>query len=52
MQILTLWDTLNKYSLQFRDWIFDNYTNPLLWVGLVVGGYIIFRAVYSTLNKD
>ena len=52
MQILNLWDTLNEYSIKFRDWIFDNYSNPLLWVGIVVGGYLIFRGVYSTLNKD
>ena len=52
MQILTLWEKLNEYSLQFRDWIIENYRNPLLWVGIVVGGYLIFRAVYSTLNKD
>ncbi len=52
MQVLNLWDTLNEYSLKLRDWIFDNYSNPLLWIGIVVGGFLIFKAVFNTLNKD
>lgn len=52
IQILSLWKTLEEYSNKFRDWIFANYSNPLLWIGLVVGGFLIFKGVYSTLNKE
>jgi len=52
LQILSLWETLEEYSNKFRDWIFDNYTNPLLWIGIIVGGFLIFKTVYSVLNPD
>lgn len=52
MQVLTIWETLNEWSDGFRSWLFEHYNNPLLWVGIVVGGFIIFKAVYSTLNRD
>lgn len=52
LQVLTLWETLEEYSNKLRDWIFANYSNPLLWIGLVVGGFLIFKAVFSALNTD
>lgn len=52
LQVLTLWETLEEYSNRLRDWIFANYSNPLLWIGLVGGGFLIFKAVFSALNTD
>ena len=52
IQILSLWETLEEYSNKLRDWIFANYSNPLLWIGLVGGGFLIFKAVFSALNTE
>lgn len=52
MQVLGIWTWLEEQSVKFRDWITQNYTNPLLWVGIVVIGFLVFKSVYSTLNKD
>lgn len=52
LQVLTLWEKLEEYSNMLRDWIFANYSNPLLWIGLVGGGFLIFKAVFSALNTD
>jgi len=51
LQLLSLWETLQEWADGFRDWIHKNYANPLLWIGIVVGGFVLFRSVYSTLNK-
>ncbi len=52
MQMLTIWEKLNEWSDSFQAWIFEHYNNPLLWLGIVAVGFIIFKAVFSTLNKD
>ena len=52
MQVLTLWEKLNEWSESFKNWIFENYHNPLLWVGIIGVGFILFKTVFSTLNKD
>lgn len=52
MQVLTFWDKLKDLSEELRGWIFEHYNNPLLWIGIIAVGFLIFRAVYSTLNKD
>ena len=52
LQILTLWETLEEYSDKLKNWIFDNYSNPLLWIGIVGGGFLIFKAVFSALNTE
>lgn len=52
MQILNLWDTLEEWSNNFRAWLFEHYNNPLLWIGIVVIGVVVFKSVYATLNRD
>lgn len=51
-QFLSLWSTLEDYSNKLKEWIFANYSNPLLWIGLVGGGFLIFKAVFSALNTE
>ena len=51
VQILGIWETLEGWSNDFRDWILKNYTNPLLWVGIIVVAFVVFKSVYSTLNR-
>lgn len=52
LQVLTLWETLEEYSDKLKNWIFNNYSNPLLWIGIVGGGFLIFKAVFSALNTE
>lgn len=52
MQVLGIWTWLEEQSVKFRDWITQNYNNPILWVGIVVIGFLVFKSVFSTLNKD
>ena len=52
MEYLTIWSKLNEWSEALKAWIFDNYSNPLLWIGIIVGGMCIFFATYNALHKD
>lgn len=36
----------------FADFIRAHYTNPFLWLGLVVLGIIVFFATYEALQKE
>ena len=45
-------DTINKWSEEFKSWIFDNYNNPLLWVGILFVGIGFCMTVFHSLNKD
>ena len=36
----------------FKNWIFANYTNPFLWLGLFLVGLAIFGITYNALHKD
>jgi hypothetical protein len=44
--------TLEKWVEPFKQFILDNSTNPLLWVGLFLGGVLIFFITYGALNKN
>ena len=49
--ILTIWENLEKWSADFKQFILDNNSNPLLWIGLLGGGllvcYLVFEAISS-----
>lgn len=36
----------------FKSFIIDNNTNPLLWICLFFGGLLVFFLTYSALNKN
>lgn len=36
----------------FKEWIIANYTNPFLWLGLVLLGLAVFGGTYNALHKD
>lgn len=52
MYILTLEDILNKIMEPFKDFIQNNYSNPLLWLVLFLGGLGLFFFTYNSLHKD
>lgn len=49
--ILNIMDSINEVADNFKNWIIDNSTNPLLWVGLFFLGIFVFVATYHALNK-
>jgi hypothetical protein len=51
-QVLSVWEKLEEWSEGLKQWIFANYSNPLLWIGIVGGGFLIFKAVFSALNTE
>ena len=52
VEVLSIWEKLEEWSEGLKQWIFANYSNPLLWIGIVGGGFLIFKAVFSALNTD
>lgn len=36
----------------FKDFIVDNNSNPILWIGLFFGGILLFVFTYNALNKN
>lgn len=50
--ILNLWETINTFADNIKDWIVENgQNNPVLWVGLFLLGLAIFGITYRTLSK-
>lgn len=52
VNILSIMSKLEEWSAQLKEWIMANYTNPVLWVGIVAVGFLFFKVMFSTLNKD
>lgn len=50
--ILNIIDSINKVADNFKEWIIENSTNPLLWVGLFFLGILVFVVTYRSLNKE
>ena len=42
---------LDEWSSKFEEWITDNYSNPILWVGILAFGILLFKVLYDGLNK-
>lgn len=49
--ILTIWETLEKWSNDLKQFILDNNSNPLLWIGLLGGGLLICYLIYEALHS-
>ncbi len=49
---LSLFSKLQEWSDKFKNWIMDNYGNPILWVGILVVAFLFFKIMFSALNKD
>lgn len=50
--MLTIMERLNEIAENFKGWIMANQNNALLWVGLFVGGLLLFFYTYNALNKN
>ena len=49
--ILGIMDSLNKMSENLKDWFIENGNNPILWLGIFLGGILLFSIVYNYLKK-
>ena len=49
--ILTIWETLEKWSSDFKQFILDNNSNPLLWIGLLGVGLLVCYLVFEALSS-
>lgn len=52
MYAVTIMETLEKWSENLKSWIMENYGNPILWVGIVVVGLVLFKLLFGTLNRN
>jgi len=50
--ILGIWSTLNDGADKFKQFILDNNSNPLLWIGLLAGGLLVCSLIAGALRKD
>ena len=49
--VLNIIDSINEVADSFKEWIIDNSTNPLLYIGLFFLGIFVFAVTYRALNK-
>ena len=49
---LSVIDKLKEWSDKFKDFIMNNYGNPILWVAILVFGILLYKVLYSGLNKN
>lgn len=49
---MDLFKVLEEWSEKLRAIVVDNYNNPILWVSILAFGILLFKILYSTLNKD
>lgn len=49
---MSIFSKLEEWSEKIKSFIFDNYSNPLLWVGILAVGLFLFATMFASLNKD
>lgn len=52
IEVLGIMDILKEWSDKFKDFITKNYSNPILWVSILAFGILLFKVLYSGLNKN
>lgn len=52
MYMLNIIDSINKVAESFKGWIIENGSNPILWIGIILGGLAIFGITYNALSKN
>lgn len=50
--MLNIFDDLNKAMEPVQRFIEKNYSNPLLWIGLFVGLFLLAKVIYEVLQKE
>ena len=52
MAVLKVVDTINKWIEPFKGFISKHHDNPLLWLGLFLGGIAIWSVVFGILHQN
>ena len=47
-----IWDKLNEWAANFKEFIIENSRNPFMWVIIIIIALIIFEFVFKKLSKD
>lgn len=50
--MLSIFDDINKAIEPVQKFIEKNYSNPLLWIGLLVGLFLFAKFIYDSLQKE
>lgn len=50
--ILSIIDTLNKWSEELKGMMIEIGDNPLFWLCAFFFGFVVFLITYNVLNKD
>lgn len=45
-------DKLNEWIEPFKNWVMENHSNPVFWIGAVLLGLLVFSFTYNALHKD
>jgi len=51
MVTLGIMKKLEEWSGKLEEWITKNYTNPLLWVGILIFGVLLLKIILNSVNK-
>ncbi len=49
---LSIIDWLNEKVEPVKDFIMDQGSNPIFWLGMFLAGVLIFSIVYGALHKN
>lgn len=48
--VLSVWDTIQKWGEEFKNFIFNHYESPVFWGLLFLIGIILTSWAYSSLH--
>ena len=48
---LSIMDTIQGYADSFKEWVIENGTNPIFYIGLFFIGILLFVIASRALNK-
>lgn len=51
-KMISIFDDMEKAIEPVQNFIEKNYSNPLLWIGLFVGLFLLAKFIYSSLQKE
>lgn len=47
-----IFDKINEFAEPVKNWLIENDDNPLLWLGILIGGLLLFYFAYLALRKE
>lgn len=53
---LSIWTTISSWVVEFfenfKAFVIENSRNPVMWIGFVIIGLLVFEFVYNALHRD